>query len=454
MTIQNNPKKLYIKTYGCQMNVYDSDRMSDLMQNIGYQMTQNPDEANMILINTCHIREKAAEKLYCDLGRLKKPKKDKEEKGEEMIVAVAGCVGQAEGEEIFKRAPIVDIIVGPESYQTLPDLVGKVLRDKSKQIDLDFKPDNKFDILKESQEKSAVSSFLSIQEGCDKFCTFCVVPYTRGAEFSRPFEQVINEAKSLSQRGAKEIYLLGQNVNAYHGLDKNGNPVDLAFLIKEIAKIEEIKRIRYTTSHPRDMNEDLINCHKDVEKLMPFLHLPVQSGSNNILKAMNRKHTRQDYFKIIDKLRTARPDIGLSSDFIVGFPGESDQDFEDTLDLVEKVGFAACYSFKYSPRPGTPAPNLKQIDEEIKDKRLAKLQDLLTQQQISFNQQFEGQEMEILFDRKATKHKSPEGKNQIIGKSPWLQSVVIEDPEEKYLNQLVRVKIVKSRPSSLIAQII
>lgn len=443
-----NQKKIYIKTYGCQMNVYDSDRMSDLMQNIGYESTDNAEEANMVIINTCHIREKAAEKLYCDLGRLKKSKKAKEEKGEEMIVAVAGCVGQAEGKEIFKRAPIVDIIVGPESYQTLPDLVGKVLRDKSKQIDLDFKPDNKFDILKESKEKSAASSFVSIQEGCDKFCSFCVVPYTRGAEFSRPMEQVLKETNNLVKNGAKEIYLLGQNVNAYHGSNFEGNTTNLASLIKEIAKIDAVKRIRYTTSHPRDMDDELIKAHGEIEKLMPFLHLPVQSGSNNILKAMNRKHTRQDYFKIIEKLRAARPDIGLSSDFIVGFPGETDKDFEDTLDLVEKVGFTACYSFKYSPRPGTPAPNLKQIDEEIKEKRLAKLQDLLTSQQITFNQKFEGREMEILFDRKA------KSQNQIIGKSPWLQSVVIEDPQGKYLNQLVQVKITKARPSSLIAEIL
>ncbi len=370
-----------------------------------------------------------------------------QKQNQEMIVAVAGCVGQAEGKEIFKRAPIVDIIVGPESYQTLPDLVGKVLRDKSKEIDLDFKPDNKFDILKESKEKSAVSSFLSIQEGCDKFCTFCVVPYTRGSEFSR-VQQIITEAQHLSNNGAKEIYLLGQNVNAYHGQDLNGKDTNLAQLIKEIAKIDNIKRIRYTTSHPRDMNDELIEAHGEIDKLMPLLHLPIQSGSNNILKAMNRKHTRQDYFKIIEKLRQARPDIGLSSDFIVGFPGETDQDFEDTLDLVRKVKFTACYSFKYSPRPGTPAPNLEQIDEEIKTARLEKLQNLLAQQQFDFNKQFEGKEMEILFDRKA------KSKNQIIGKSPWLQSVVIEDNEEKYLNQFVQVRITKARPSSLIAEIL
>lgn len=451
----NSAKKLYIKTYGCQMNVYDSDRMQDLMTAIGYQNVDAPDDADMVIINTCHIREKAAEKLYCDLGRIKKHKQKLANQGRKMIVAVAGCVGQAEGEEIFKRAPVTDIIVGPESYQTLPDLVGKVLRDCGRQIDLDFKPDNKFDILKESQEKSLVSSFLSVQEGCDKFCTFCVVPYTRGAEFSRPLAQVYGEALNLAKRGAKEIYLLGQNVNAYHGLDENGNNLNLAQLIKKIANIPQIERIRYTTSHPRDMDDELIAAHSEVEKLMPFLHLPIQSGSNNILKAMNRKHTRQDYFKIIEKIRKARPDIGLSSDFIVGFPGETDQDFADTIDLVKQIGFTQCYSFKYSPRPGTPAAeSVKQIDEAVKDQRLAELQALLTKQQIDFNQQFEGKIMSVLFDRKANKSKSESNKisGQIIGKSPYLQSVVIDD--EKYLGKIVNVKIIKSRPSSLIGEVV
>ena len=452
--VTSQPKKLYIKTYGCQMNVYDSDRMQDLMTAVGYQNVSEPDDADMVIINTCHIREKAAEKLYCDLGRIKKHKDKLKKQGKQMIVAVAGCVGQAEGEEIFKRAPVTDIIVGPESYQTLPDLVGKVLRDKSRQIDLDFKPNNKFDVLKESEEKSQVSSFLSIQEGCDKFCTFCVVPYTRGAEFSRSVEQVCKEALNLATRGAMEIYLLGQNVNAYHGVDENGNNFNLAKLIRKIAEIPQIKRIRYTTSHPCDMDDDLIAAHAEVEKLMPFLHLPVQSGSNNILKAMNRKHTRQDYLKVIEKLRKARPDIGLSSDFIVGFPGETDQDFQDTLDLVRQVGFSQCYSFKYSPRPGTPASDaINQIDEEVKDARLQELQNLLHQEQSKYNQQFEGQIFPVLFDRKPNIAKE-KSKGQIIGKSPYLQSVVIDDVEEKYLGKLINVKIVKSRPSSLIGKIV
>ncbi|MFT6077229.1 MAG: tRNA-2-methylthio-N6-dimethylallyladenosine synthase [Rickettsiales bacterium] len=447
------PKKLYIKTYGCQMNVYDSMRMGDLMQNIGYQSVDKPDEADMVIVNTCHIREKAAEKLYCDLGRIKKHKANMKEAGKQMIVVVAGCVGQAEGEQIFKRAPVTDIIVGPESYQTLPDLVGKVLREKGRQIDLDFKPNNKFDVLKESAQKSAASSFLSIQEGCDKFCTFCVVPYTRGAEFSRSVEQIYNEAKNLANKGAIEIYLLGQNVNAYHGLDENGEVSSLAKLIRKIATIEQIKRIRYTTSHPRDMDEELIVAHAEVEKLMPFLHLPVQSGSNNVLKAMNRKHTRQDYFKIIEKLKKARPDMGLSSDFIIGFPGETDQDFEDTLDLIRRVGFSQCYSFKYSPRPGTPAADAVQVDEKIKDVRLKKIQNLLMDQQIIYNKQFEGQVFPVLFDRKpnANKEKSV---GQMIGKSPHLQSVVIEDPDAKYLGKMVDVRILSARPSCLVGEVI
>lgn len=448
----NNPKKLYIKTYGCQMNVYDSDRMQDLMQNIGYQNVSEPDDADMVIINTCHIREKAAEKLYCDLGRIKKHKTNLEARGRQMIVAVAGCVGQAEGEEIFKRAPVTDIIVGPESYQTLPDLVGKVLREKSRQIDLEFKADNKFDVLKESAEKSSVSSFLSIQEGCDKFCTFCVVPYTRGAEFSRNVNQIYNEALNLTKNGAKEIYLLGQNVNAYHGLDENGGVVNLAKLIRKIATIPNIQRIRYTTSHPKDMEDELILAHYEVEKLMPFLHLPVQSGSNNILKAMNRKHTRQDYFKIIEKFKKARPDIGLSSDFIVGFPGETDRDFADTLDLIKQVGFSQCYSFKYSPRPGTPAATARnQVEENVKDERLKELQTILTAEQTKYNQQFEGKVLPVLFDRKASNKK---GNGQIIGKSPYLQSVVIDDAEGKYLNEIVNIRILRSRPSSLVGEVV
>ncbi len=442
------------------MNVYDSDRMQDLMENVGYETVDSPEGADMVIINTCHIREKASEKLFSDLGRIRPHKNKKSEDGGQMIVAVAGCVAQAEGEEIFKRSNVVDIIVGPESYQTLPDLVGKAIREKKKQINLDFIPDNKFDVLPESKTGVGASAFVTVQEGCDKFCTFCVVPYTRGAEYSREVSQIVDNAKKLADQGVSEIYLLGQNVNAYHGLGYDGQPSSLAKLIEELAKISAVKRIRYTTSHPRDMSDDLLAAHRDIEKLMPFLHLPIQSGSNNVLKGMNRKHTRQDYFKIIEKLRTARPDMGLSSDFIVGFPGESDKDFEDTMDLVRQIGFTQCYSFKYSPRPGTPAADAKiQVEESVKDVRLAELQKLLTEQQIDFNKKSEGQIMPVLFEREAPKSKKSSSSNkiQLWGKSPWLQSVIVDvDSEEevkKYFGKIADVKILKSRPSSLVGEL-
>ena len=442
------------------MNVYDSDRMQDLMTAVGYETVDAPDDADMVIINTCHIREKASEKLFSDLGRIRPHKEKKKESGAEMIVAVAGCVAQAEGEEIFKRSKVVDIIVGPESYQTLPDLVGKVIRDKKKQINLDFVPNEKFDNLPRAQSGTGASSFVSVQEGCDKFCTFCVVPYTRGAEYSREVSKILDDVKRLVDSGVKEIYFLGQNVNAYHGLDSAGAASSLTKLIEETAKIPQVQRIRYTTSHPRDMGDDLIAAHRDIEKLMPFLHLPIQSGANSVLKAMNRKHTRQDYFKIIEKIRAARPDIGLSSDFIVGFPGESDKDFADTLDLVEKIGFTQCYSFKYSPRPGTPAADAKlQVEEHVKDQRLAQLQQLLTKQQIEFNMKFEGQVMPVLFEKEAPKSgKKERSAKQLWGKSPWLQSVIVdvenEEKAQQFLGKIVQVKILKSRPSSLVGEIV
>lgn len=449
-------KKLHIKTYGCQMNVYDSDRMQDLMLAIGYENSETPEDADMVIINTCHIREKASEKLFSDLGRINKHKEKKKSLGGEMIVAVAGCVAQAEGEEIFRRSKVVDIIVGPESYQTLPDLVGKAIREKKKQINLDFSPNDKFDVLPQSKAGVGASAFVTVQEGCDKFCTFCVVPYTRGAEYSREANKIIDDAKRLVDQGVSEIYLLGQNVNAYHGLDENGNSTSLAKLIEKIAEIPQVQRVRYTTSHPRDMSDDLIAAHRDIEKLMPFLHLPVQAGSNATLKGMNRKHTRQDYFKIIENLLKVRPDMGLSSDFIVGFPGETDKDFEDTMDLVRQIGFAQCYSFKYSPRPGTPAADAKiQVEEHVKDERLARLQKLLTEQQIAFNKKFEEQIMPVLFEREAPK--SDSSKLQLWGKSPWLQSVIVdvanEDEAKKYFGKIAQVKILKSRPSSLVGEL-
>ena len=438
------------------MNVYDSDRMEDLMTAVGYETIDTPQGADMVIINTCHIREKASEKLFSDLGRIRPFKNEKKEQGGEMIVAVAGCVAQAEGKEIFRRSNVVDIIVGPESYQSLPDLVGKVIRDKSKEINLDFAPNDKFDLLPNSKAGTGASAFVTVQEGCDKFCTFCVVPYTRGAEFSREVKKIYDDALRLVDQGVSEIYLLGQNVNAYHGLDEKGESANLAKLIEKIAEIPQVKRIRYTTSHPRDMSDDLIAAHRDIEKLMPFLHLPVQAGSNSVLKAMNRKHTRQDYFKIIEKIKTARPDIGLSSDFIVGFPGETEKDFEDTMDLIREIGFAQCYSFKYSPRPGTPAADAKiQVPEEIKSERLERLQKLLTEQQIVFNKKFEDQTMPVLFEKEAPSKKSKTQNNkQLWGKSPWLQSVIVDiDSEEeakKYFGKIADVKILKARPSSLV----
>jgi tRNA-2-methylthio-N6-dimethylallyladenosine synthase len=453
-------KKLYIKTYGCQMNVYDSDRMQDLMENVGYETIDSPEGADMVIINTCHIREKASEKLFSDLGRIRPHKNKKADEGSQMIVAVAGCVAQAEGEEIFKRSNVVDIIVGPESYQTLPDLVGKMIREKKKQINLDFTPDNKFDVLPESKTGVGASAFVTIQEGCDKFCTFCVVPYTRGSEYSREVSKIVDDAKRLVDQGVSEIYFLGQNVNAYHGLDAKGEPASLAKLVEEVAKIDAVKRIRYTTSHPRDMSEDLFAAHRDIEKLMPFLHLPIQSGANSVLKGMNRKHTRQDYFKIIEKLRAARPDIGLSSDFIVGFPGETDQDFEDTMDLIRQIKFTQCYSFKYSPRPGTPAAEAKiQVEEKVKEERLFNLQKLLTEQQSEFNQKSEGQIMPVLFERKAPDSGKAKARSatQLWGKSPYLQSVIVdvasEEEAKNYFGKIANVKILKSRPSSLVGEL-
>lgn len=452
-----------MKTYGCQMNVYDSDRMQDLMNAIGYENSDVIDDCDMVIINTCHIRHKASEKLFSDLGRVRPHKERKRKSGSEMIVAVAGCVAQAEGKEIFKRSEVVDIIVGPESYQTLPDLVGKVVREKSKEINLDFIPDNKFDSLPENKAGISASSFVTIQEGCDKFCTFCVVPYTRGAEFSRDIKGVYEDVLRLADKGVKEVYLLGQNVNAYHGKDESGEASSLAVLIEKIAKIDQIERIRYTTSHPRDMSDDLIKAHGEIDKLMPFLHLPIQSGANSVLKNMNRKHTRQDYFKIIEDLRKVRPDIALSSDFIVGFPGETDQDFQDTLDLVEKIGFTQCYSFKYSPRPGTPGFDSKdQIEEKIKEERLAILQEALNKQQFSFNKGFIGKTLSVLIEKEAPKSKKNKvangGNSQLWGKSPWLQSVIVdienEDLVKKLPGTIAEVEIQQSRPNSLIGRLV
>ncbi len=409
-------KKLYVKTYGCQMNVYDSARMAELMAPEGYEEVAAPEGADLILLNTCHIREKAAEKLFSDLGRLSPAPARKAAAGERAIVAVTGCVAQAEGAEILRRSKSVDIVVGPQSYHRLPGLVEAALRGE-RNVETEFPAESKFDHLPRPRARS-VSAFLSVQEGCDKFCSFCVVPYTRGAEFSRPAADVLDEAIRLVDQGARELTLLGQNVNAYHGAAPRGGEWRLGRLIRELAKIPGLLRLRYTTSHPTDMDEDLMAAHGEEEKLMPLLHLPVQSGSDRVLMEMNRRHTSSDYRRIVERLIRARADIAFSSDFIVGFPGESDADFACTLDLVRELGFAQAYSFKYSPRPGTPAAlRQDQVPEKVKDERLARLQGLIAEQLRRFNQGFVGRTLPVLFE-KPGRHQG-----QLAGRSPWLQPV-------------------------------
>jgi tRNA-2-methylthio-N6-dimethylallyladenosine synthase len=413
-------KKLFIKTYGCQMNAYDSARMADLLAPLGYGPADAPDGADMVILNTCHIREKAAEKVYSELGRLAQLKRERPE----MLVAVAGCVAQAEGAEIIARAPVVDMVVGPQSYHHLPEMIARRARSHGHVLQTEFPALEKFDALPEAVTETGVSAFLTVQEGCDKFCTFCVVPYTRGPEHSRSPEAVLAEARALGRRGAREIVLLGQNVNAYRGRDARGKDWSLARLIRALGGIEDIARIRYTTSHPRDMSDDLIEAHRDCEKLMPFLHLPVQSGSDKILAAMNRQHAAEDYLRLVDRLRRARPDLALSSDFIVGFPGESDEDFEATMALVAQVGFAQCFSFKYSARPGTPAAAAKkQVAEKVKDQRLEALQALLLSQQDAANEKTVGQVLPVLFEKPGRRA------GQIVGRTPYLQPVYAEAPQ-------------------------
>lgn len=424
------------------MNFYDSMQMTDMFFNLGYENSESVSGSDLVILNTCHIREKAAEKVYSELGRIKREKDKKISSGENMIIAVAGCVGQAEGDEIFRRAPYVDVIVGPQSYQNLPDLVGKIQRDSGHLINLDFE-DDKFDKLPQESSQANVSAVLSIQEGCDKFCTFCVVPYTRGAEYSRKVSEIYREAIKLVNIGAKEITLLGQNVNAYHGEASNGEIWNLGKLIKHIAKIDGLERIRYSTSHPRDMHEDLYEAHANEPKLMPFLNLPVQSGSDNILNAMNRKHDRDFYFKVMDRLKKERPDMQFSSDFIIGFPGETQKDFEDTMDLAKRVNFVQGYSFCYSPRPGTPGSLMEnQVADDIKKERLKIFQELINKQQLEYNQSCIGKTLPVLFDGKGNKE------GQIVGKSPYMQSVIINGSEE-LIGKIVNIKINQAGPNSL-----
>ncbi len=436
-------KKLHIKTYGCQMNVYDSERMADLLRPLGYEMSEAAHEADLVLLNTCHIREKAAEKVYSEIGRLKEMREDKLARGEgRMTIAVAGCVAQAEGQEIMHRAPAVDLVIGPQAYHQLPELIARTTRAKGERLAADFAPDAKFDALNVDREVTGPTAFLTVQEGCDKFCTFCVVPYTRGAEWSRPVAQILDEARALADKGVRELTLLGQNVNAYNGAEAGGQST-LARLMYALADISGIDRIRYTTSHPNDMGEDLIAAHRDLPQLMPYLHLPVQSGSDRILRAMNRKHNRQAYFDLVARIRDARPDLALSGDFIVGFPGETDADFEDTLDLVRQVGYASAFWFKYSPRPGTPAAALpKQVDEAVMDERLNRLQILLLDQQQVFKAGLVGRTLDVLFEKPGRYGQ------QAIGRSPYLQSVFVEDSAH-LLGQIVPVKITAVGANSL-----
>ncbi|MBN9465786.1 tRNA (N6-isopentenyl adenosine(37)-C2)-methylthiotransferase MiaB [Brevundimonas sp.] len=442
-------KRLFIKTYGCQMNVYDSERMADVLRPLGYATTDDAAQADFVILNTCHIREKAAEKVYSELGKLRELKEAKAEaSGATMTIAVAGCVAQAEGEEIMRRQPAVDIVVGPQAYHQLPELLTRTARARGERIGADFAPDDKFDALPTTRGTTGPTAFLTVQEGCDKFCTFCVVPYTRGAEWSRPLAAVLEETRALADRGVREVTLLGQNVNAYDGERADGKKATLAELAYALAEIPGLDRIRYTTSHPNDMSDDLIAAHGDLDALMPYLHLPVQSGSDRILRLMNRKHGRQKYFDLIDRIRAARPDMALSGDFIVGFPGETEREFEDTLDLVRRVDYASAFSFMYSPRPGTPAAGMgAQVPPEVSKERLHRLQALLLEQQVAFNAAQAGRTLNVLFE-KTGRHG-----RQAIGRSPYLQSVHVDDADH-LIGRIVPVRIVSGQQNSLTGELI
>ncbi|MBI1360570.1 MAG: tRNA (N6-isopentenyl adenosine(37)-C2)-methylthiotransferase MiaB [Alphaproteobacteria bacterium] len=441
------PKGLYIKTYGCQMNVYDSERMRDVLKPLGYAPVNAPEAADLVVLNTCHIREKATEKTFSELGKLKRMK---EAGGGRMRIAVAGCVAQAEGDEILRRQPAVDLVVGPQSYHRLPEMIARIARETGDRLETDFAAEEKFDALP-ARASDGPSAFISVQEGCDKFCTFCVVPYTRGAEFSRAADAIAAEARQLARQGVKEIVLIGQNVNAWHGAPPSGDAGrgwGLGQLIRHIARIGGVERVRYTTSHPLDMDDDLIATHAEVDQLAPFLHLPVQSGSDRILKAMNRRHSAAEYLRIIEQVRAARPDIALASDFIVGFPGESERDFEATLDLVREVRFSQAYAFKYSRRPGTPAAGMDlQVDEAVKEERLARLLDLLQRQAQTFNDATVGRRLPVLFTR-AGKHS-----DQALGYSPYMQPVHV-DNGAGLIGRIAEAEIVAATMSSLTGRIV
>ena len=437
-------KKLFIKTFGCQMNVYDTERMAEAMAPVGYVCAAQAEDADLIILNTCHIREKAAEKVYSELGRLRQIKEARKREGRKTVICVAGCVAQAEGREIIARAPVVDLVVGPQSYHRLPEMVVRASQEGSRLIDTEFPEDDKFSELPaRTGTRRAPSAFLTVQEGCDKFCTFCVVPYTRGAEYSRPVAEIVDEAARLADAGVREITLLGQNVNAYHGEGPGADSWSLARLLTRLAEIDGLERLRYTTSHPRDMSDDLIAVHGQEPKLMPYLHLPFQAGSDRILAGMNRKHTAEDYLRLVERIRAARPDIALSTDIIVGFPGETEEEFEATLDVVREVNFAQAYSFKYSARPGTPAASLEeQLPDGLMAERLQRLQNLLKHQQIAFNKACIGTRLPVLFDRQGRRQ------GQLVGRSPYLQAVHASG-EAANLGRIIEVEIIGAGPNSL-----
>jgi tRNA-2-methylthio-N6-dimethylallyladenosine synthase len=437
-------KKLFIKTYGCQMNVYDSARMADVLAPLGYGPAADAEAADMVILNTCHIREHASEKVFSELGRLRLLKEERAGQGEGLVIAVAGCVAQAEGEEILARAPYVDIVLGPQTYHRLPEMVARASRAGGRVLDTDFPADPKFDHLP-APSVQGPAAFLSVQEGCDKFCSFCVVPYTRGAEYSRPAASILDEARQLIAGGAREITLLGQNVNGYHGRGTDGEGWGLGRLIRALSELPGLERIRYTTSHPRDMDNALIAAHRDVPALMPFLHLPVQSGSDRILAAMNRQHSADDYCRLVDRLRAARPDLALSTDLIVGFPGETEEDFAANLALLRQVGFAQAYSFKYSPRPGTPAALMPgQVPEPVKDERLARVHAVVAEQSHAFNRACIGRRFAVLLDRPG-RHPG-----QLAGRTPYMQAVFVT-AAESLINTVQNLRVVGAHANSLAA---
>jgi tRNA-2-methylthio-N6-dimethylallyladenosine synthase len=435
--------KVFVKSYGCQMNVYDSERMTEALAQEGYAQTASIEDADLVVLNTCHIREKAAEKVYSELGRVRELKDERNAAGRSTLVAVVGCVAQAEGAEIIRRAPAVDLVVGPQSYHRLPELMARARIERKSLVDTDFPEEDKFSRLPARTPARTATAFLTVQEGCDKFCTFCVVPYTRGVEYSRSVADIEREACALAECGVREITLLGQNVNAYHGEGPGGAMWSLAQLIRHLARIDGLARLRYTTSHPRDMSDDLIAAHAEEEKLMPYLHLPFQAGCNRIISAMNRKHTARDYLDLVGRIRAAQPQIALSTDIIVGFPGETDAEFEETLELTQEVGFAQAYSFKYSARPGTPAAKLgEQVPDAVKSVRLARLQELLEAQQAAFNARWVGCTLPVLFEKPGRRP------GQLVGRSPYLQAVHAEAAAEQ-MGHILPVEILACGPNSL-----